>query len=268
MENSEIGEAERKLWKKIKRNGSFRKQKRRMLLANASSCSKISEITDENEPEVDFSTEPAIQSNDHNNGESYNNNEDDANDSKENSDNNCHHDEESDDDDESIKTKVTDPSDLSNELRAWAINFQIKHTAINSLLTILKCHFTDNTLPKDARTLVKTPRATTVSHDERLGGAYWHYGLKRILSEAVTNIKNITTISLNVNIDGLPAYKSSTASFWPILVNINELKECVPPLVVGIFCGLCRYHWTTLLIIACESYIFLISYTNGMHLQL
>ncbi|XP_044744771.1 uncharacterized protein LOC123306715 [Coccinella septempunctata] len=44
------------------------------------------------------------------------------------------------------------------------------------------------------------------------------------------------TILLNVNMDGLPIYKSSKVEFFPILFNIHELPS-VKPMIIGIYCG-------------------------------
>lgn len=44
------------------------------------------------------------------------------------------------------------------------------------------------------------------------------------------------TISCNINMDGLPIYKSSKFEFWPILFNIHELPS-LKPMVIGINCG-------------------------------
>lgn len=51
-----------------------------------------------------------------------------------------------------------------------------------------------------------------------------------------SNIDHPITISINVNIDGIPIYKSSKAQFWPILFNIFEQPE-VKPMTIAIFLG-------------------------------
>ncbi|EAT43410.1 AAEL005157-PA, partial [Aedes aegypti] len=135
-----------------------------------------------------------------------------------------------------------DMIDFRDELKNWAIKFQIKHAALNSLLTLLKSHITDNVLPKDARTLVGTPRNTSISADPSIGGEYWHYGLRKVLDHTLSSYDKLPSkLSLNVNIDGLPTFKSSTTSFWPILVNVHELRRSMSPLVVGVFCGTCKF---------------------------
>lgn len=123
-------------------------------------------------------------------------------------------------------------------LMNWAVEFQIKHNATNQLLKLLRDEFPFTDLPADARTLVKTPRSITISvlhGDDGKNGQYWHYGLKKVLSEALEHPYN--TLHLNINIDGLPMFRSSSNSFWPILVCVEELKKDLPPLIIGIYCG-------------------------------
>ena len=55
--------------------------------------------------------------------------------------------------DTDLKADMTDRRD---DLKTWAIQYQIKHAALKSLLTVLMSHIADNVLPKDARTLVGT----------------------------------------------------------------------------------------------------------------
>lgn len=43
-------------------------------------------------------------------------------------------------------------------------------------------------------------------------------------------------ISCNINLDGLPIYKSSRYEFWPILFNIYEFPK-LKPMIIGIYCG-------------------------------
>ncbi|EAT39723.1 AAEL008504-PA [Aedes aegypti] len=68
------------------------------------------------------------------------------------------------------------------------------------------------------------------------GGQYWHQGLEPCLRRIFRDIRTDTSISININIDGLPIYKSTTKNFWPILCNIYEIPS-IAPIVVGIFYG-------------------------------
>ncbi|KYN50247.1 hypothetical protein ALC62_06180 [Cyphomyrmex costatus] len=94
------------------------------------------------------------------------------------------------------------------------------------------------TLPKDVRTLLKTPKKTT-NIIALSGGSYYHFGLSNILESLLLDYKNISVkvseIYLLFNIDGLPLSKSSASScFWPILVSDDILNQVH---IVGLFYG-------------------------------
>lgn len=232
-----ISESDKKIWKKIKRNGNFSKTKKVLIRRT-----KTPEENHQHIPE-ESSTNPAqpgmiadekmivdqMQSSILFSGEQYPQN-DDKNETDSETETN------------DVNPKA-DMEDFREDLKNWALKFQIKHTAINSLLSLLKSHIPDNILPKDARTLVGTPRNTGILSDPNIGGEYWHYGLRKILMDTLSTYAELPNkISLNINIDGLPTFKSSTTSFWPILVNVHELKNTMSPLVVGVFCG--TSNWT------------------------
>lgn len=107
---------------------------------------------------------------------------------------------------------------LSDNLRTWAVNFKITLAALTALLLILSL-FTSATLPRNARTLLNTPRSTETV--EISGGEYYHFGLKRaiklMLRENKKKGKSSKHLKLSVNIDGLPIYKSSSEGLWLIL---------------------------------------------------
>lgn len=229
-------QSDKELWKKIKRNGHFSKQKRKLIASILTSQEKSPQVqltrnfsvnVLQKEPIQNFPSVPS-----HEKADDY---------LQETNFVETIDDSESDNDVNNFE-RFTDPETLYNELRIWAIDHQIKHTAINSLLSVLKNNIYNNNLPKDARTLVQTPRITHISSDYRLGGQYWHYGLVNILNEVLSRLNDIPDeLALNVNIDGLPTFKSSSKSFWPILVDIHEIRFQHPPFVAGIFCGNCKF---------------------------
>lgn len=49
-------------------------------------------------------------------------------------------------------------------------------------------------------------------------------------------IHHLERISIKINIDGLPVYKSSKDEFWPILFNIEEAPG-LPPMIIGVYSG-------------------------------
>ena len=126
---------------------------------------------------------------------------------------------------------------LENELQTWASTFKVPHSAIQSLLSILRVYHPF--LPKDPRTLLKT--ATKYDVFDIDGGSYYHFGLAPSLLKLVENRPNAETSDLNsvlvqFNIDGLPLFKSTSTQFWPILCRVIEPFEC-KPFIVGLYSG-------------------------------
>lgn len=122
------------------------------------------------------------------------------------------------------------------DLNLWSAKFSIHHDALNGLLDILNKNFPNINLPKDARTIMSTPRqVNNLMYDDH-GGSYWHYGIKKALINCLSGMNFGASLSININIDGLPLYKSSRVEFWPILINVHELPNLMP-MFVGIYCG-------------------------------
>lgn len=116
----------------------------------------------------------------------------------------------------------------------WAITHNITQTALKDLLAHLRNWLPNENFPVDARTLLKTPRKTTLVP---LGsGQFYHFGLsshiKKFLKQPrfnnfpipnflnLVNLENLITFT--IGIDGLPISKSSTFQFWPILGKIDQ----------------------------------------------
>lgn len=108
--------------------------------------------------------------------------------------------------------------DLSNSLRSWAIDYRIQKRALTTLLKILIA-FGLTSLPKDSRTLLKTPRFIPI--ENVADGQYWYNGIENCLKNIFGKLTSNITLKLNFNFDGLPLFKSSPISFWPILANIH-----------------------------------------------
>lgn len=109
-------------------------------------------------------------------------------------------------------------STLTNKIRDWACVFRISKRAIDSLLAILISSGHDS-LPKNHRTLQGTP--TNIEINNVGGGQYWYNGLEKCLKRIFSKLDKNINISLNFNIDGLPLYKSSAITFYPILAAIH-----------------------------------------------
>jgi hypothetical protein len=117
-------------------------------------------------------------------------------------------------------------------LRDWAIGNHISHVASTELMTRVKPKYPE--LPTDARSLLKTPRKINVQSIPP--GYYYHFGLRDCIEELVSRyFENLPSIRVNVNVDGLPLFKSSSSQVYPILRNLVENYSQVN--VVGICYG-------------------------------
>lgn len=108
-------------------------------------------------------------------------------------------------------------SNLTSELRTWAIEKNINKRAVTALLKILRSAGI-NSVPKDSRTLLETPRKVEIIN--LAGGKYWHNSLQNCLANVFSKLSDNLRVELNISIDGLPLYKNSPLVFWPILANV------------------------------------------------
>ena len=124
---------------------------------------------------------------------------------------------------------------LRTDLRKWAIENKVPHNIINSLLLCLNKFHPE--LPRDSRTLLKTPLKTI--YKELNNGNYYHYGLGNNLSQFILKnpLYEFDEFNISFNIDGLPLFKSSNEQFWPILGNLKNENVISDPFVIGIFAG-------------------------------
>lgn len=135
-----------------------------------------------------------------------------------------------------------------DKLKVWAIQNQIKHTALNDLLNILKRNG-HISLPLDSRTLLSTPRQIVL--EEMGSGSFWYGGITKCLIRSFSYFEIPNEIRLNFNMDGLPVYNSSKTEFWPILMNIAN-NTTTPTMVVAIYCGVGKPNSEMFLNAFCE----------------
>lgn len=124
-------------------------------------------------------------------------------------------DDEEDDDDESNKDDdISRKQMFQHSLRKWDLKFRINHVPLKELLKIFNDFCGENHfLPVDPRTLLQTERNVIPVEALIGGGEYWHNGLEKCLTNVFRNLNKSISISLNVNIDGLPIFNSSKVSF-------------------------------------------------------
>lgn len=130
---------------------------------------------------------------------------------------------------------------LPEKLADWARTYGIHLNAVSALLNVLQVDHPY--LPKDARTLL----GTLTVHDIKkvAGGEYYHFGLESSLVRQLSSISftGDSCISVQLNIDGLPLFKSTGIQFWPVLGMIDGDHKSIKklsPFAIGVFCGNCK----------------------------
>ena len=131
------------------------------------------------------------------------------------------------------ETKMRD-ADLQSELIKWAIEYNVSHRQIDSLLKILNKRGHSG-LPLTARTLLKT--ATDIQETDQSGMKYIFLGVRSQLQKHLSYypcdyIENGAKVEISFNLDGLPIFKSSASSLWPFLCCIHIEPQVVFPVAL------------------------------------
>lgn len=119
-------------------------------------------------------------------------------------------------------------------MRKWAVEHRITQLALRDIMESMNA-ILGKVFPSDPRTLMETPSENSITNFND-GSQYWHNGFKKAIEYIFRKIEEPETISVNINMDGLPLFNSSKTEFWPILFNITEMPE-LAPVAIGIFCG-------------------------------
>ncbi len=119
---------------------------------------------------------------------------------------------------------------LNSKVARIAIKHKLTHVAVNDVLRLLRELGHEN-VNIDARTILGTTR-------DRSDDSFEHFGLIRgIVKKIKHGVKSgIHNLQLQISIDGLPLFRSSTTQFWPIL---GRIVNCVDsrPFVISVYCG-------------------------------
>jgi len=94
-----------------------------------------------------------------------------------------------------------------------------------------------NYLPKDARTLLKTPTITIVKQIK--GGIYHHFGIREEIEHMMKlNYKLPCKLELMVGIDGLPISINPPSQLWHILEYFSNLAlNNIKVFIIGCYYG-------------------------------
>lgn len=120
--------------------------------------------------------------------------------------------------------------DLVMRLAGLSLKHNLTHACLNDIAALLRS--CGHNVPKDARTILGTERRAPVEQD----GTFIHFGLRKGILDAVQVGIPPNEIKLQVSIDGLPLYKSSSTCFWPIVCMIMN-HGTQEPFLASIYCG-------------------------------
>lgn len=133
--------------------------------------------------------------------------------------------------DSNINTDSAHSLSLREDLGIWFHEERITRESGSRLLTLLRRYHPE--LPQDPRTLSERS-GKEVNVVKRCGGDYYYLGvIKSVISILSSNENPPTDIKLQVSVDGLPLFKSSSKQFWPILVAANHHQPFVAALFYG-----------------------------------
>jgi len=122
---------------------------------------------------------------------------------------------------------------IKEDIASWANRNLITHSALDDLLKILKRHGHD--LPATARTLLQTPKNITMQIKSCMEYIYFplQEEIIKFLGKYPSDVvSNINSIEISLNIDGLPIFKSTRKSVWPILCAIQLKPVTVFPVAL------------------------------------
>ena len=122
-------------------------------------------------------------------------------------------------------------------LQLWAVEHNITFAALRDLFQLLN-NF-DFHLPKDPRTLLASLKSCDEKIKSLAGGFYYDFGIENGLRIHFNNkIEDVLRLlKIQINIDGIPLFKSSSLQFSLILGMLMEAKNKLEPFAIGVFKG-------------------------------
>ena len=126
-----------------------------------------------------------------------------------------------------------------NALRNAFLSVNVNHTQAKKILATLRSFpFNIANLPKDPRTLFKTPKAVVKNMIQNMsGGKYLHIGCKVMLQKILLHIPDQILpefVLLDLSTVGGSVHNSGRKTFWPIQLRpLNILNK--KPFIAGVF---------------------------------
>lgn len=132
--------------------------------------------------------------------------------------------------------------DEITQLRQWAMESNIPQTHLDKLLAILRKRMLPD-LPASSKTFLKTSLAEyNIQKFKKTDGTeigeFVYFGIAKHLQRCVNpTLHKDNCLSLQINMDGLPLFRSSFTNFWPILCKVHHQPDVYEPFPVAVYAG-------------------------------
>lgn len=127
---------------------------------------------------------------------------------------------------------------IPEELYIFKLIFNLTDNAMQYLLDMLTRHKVAD-VPSSLYKLNKLHKKPSLEFTKLDNGDVAYLSIKDnllyLLKQGMLVVEDNVPVTMKVNIDGLPLFKSSQVSLWPILVDFNMLQR---PMPVSLFCGI------------------------------
>lgn len=111
-----------------------------------------------------------------------------------------------------LNYKFPENSKFSEKLKTWYIDTKPTKMCVEKLLAILKEEGLD--VPLCLETLLGRQNIALTKHVSP--GVYCHFGIEKQILKIGTLLQSYDEIVIDINIDGIPLFKSSSVQLWPI----------------------------------------------------
>lgn len=127
-----------------------------------------------------------------------------------------------------------------NDLRKWAIKYNINQNNLEELLNILRNSYPN--LSKCAKTFLFTDKASydiwIMNGIDGTAGEFVYFGIEKWLHKHfLPNFHSSSNICLQFNVDGMTLFNSRSKQFWPILCKVICESNMYNPFCVAIYNG-------------------------------
>jgi hypothetical protein len=120
-------------------------------------------------------------------------------------------------------------------LRNLVVTRRLRRETVRELLSIFR--YCGIAVPKSSYGLFKKQKTSPLAIKQIDGGEYHHHGIKNaLLRKKMQNLSSLDTIKIDIGIDGIPLFRSSNTTMWPILGRITNTTY-KKPFVIGAFVG-------------------------------